>query len=536
MKFKSSWLITLIALIAVVGGSYLFINNSQVRAQTSGAANSVDVGTLATVQVQPASALSNEVSAAGHIELVNEQVVAAEVNGVVDGIAVKTGDQVQAGDLLLVLDTEALERSVKRAELAVESSRNALAELTEDADAADIAVAQANLAEAEENLADVLAGPSDAEIAAAQSSLNSAWAKYNELQAGPSEDELTQLSADLKKKEVALAEAQRAYDQIAWRNDVGMTQEAANLQQATIDYEAAQAAYGESTADADTSDLQSAISSAQNAQVQLNELLDSPTEAEVAAAQANVVDAQAKLDELLNGADETDLRNAQIALEQSLIDLEESTANLLAASITAPIDGTVLTVNTEVGERINQGTAIITLADTTQLELTIDVAEVDVVQVSQGQSVQVEIDALSGSQIAGMVDYIAPASDDASGVVNYPVTIRLTAETLANVRPGMTAVATIANTASVADNSWLVPTTAIQTTGKQARVQVVRGETLQTIEVHPGTIQGEWTVVQASELQVGDEVVGSVASYLDSDEDEFTGPRGSGGGNGPFRG
>ena len=122
-------------------------------------------------------------------------------------IAVSTGDKVAAGDLLLTLDATDLQRAVQRAELSVETARNALDDLLEAADPADITVAEAELKEAEENLTDVLAGPSDDEIAAARSNLSSTWSKYNEVQSGPSDAELTQLSADLKKKEVALDEA-----------------------------------------------------------------------------------------------------------------------------------------------------------------------------------------------------------------------------------------------------------------------------------------------------------------------------------------
>ena len=187
-----------------------------------------------------------------------------------------------------------------------------------------------------------------------------------------------------------------------------MTAEASTFQQATIDFESALAAYEESVAPADASELQSALSSAQNAQVQLDDLLQSPTEADIATAEASVAEAAAKLDDLLTGADATDLRDAEISLEQALLDLEEAYANLAAAQVTAPIAGTVLSISAEVGERLAEGAAVMTLADTAQLELTIEVAEVDVVQVGEGQAVAVEIDALSGQSFAGEVEYIAP--------------------------------------------------------------------------------------------------------------------------------
>lgn len=301
MKISKSWVFGLITVIVLVGGGYLFISGTQIVAQDpadSAAAPS-------TVAVQPASLILGQVSAAGNIQLVSQQQVALEVNGVIDRIAVNTGDQVRAGDLLLALNTVELERALRRAELAVEAKQNALVQLTEDADAAAVAVAQAKLLQAQEDLNEVLAGPDDQEVAAARSSLSSAWAKYNEHLAGPSDAELIQLSADLMKKKVALAEAQGAYDKVAWRNNVGMTAEASTLQQATIDYEAAQAAYAEATAPATDSDVQSALSAAQDAQVKLDDLLNSPTEAEIATAQASVAEAQADLEDVLAGATAT---------------------------------------------------------------------------------------------------------------------------------------------------------------------------------------------------------------------------------------
>jgi len=526
MYIGKRWLITLLILLVAGGGGYFFFNNTQIQAQEGATDNSTELAAPSTVAIQPASALISEVSASGHIALVNQQFVAPEVSGVIKMVKVRVGDQVQAGDVLVTDDTVALERAVKRAELAVAAQRNNLGKLTEPADAAELAVAEANLADAQENLADVQAGPSDAEIAAARSSVSSSWSRYNELKAGPSQDELTQLSASLKKAEVALAESRRAYDKVAWRNDVGMTSEAAKLQSATIDYESAKAAYAQSIAAANNSDLQSAISSAQNAQAQLDDLLNSPTEAQIATAKAKVAEAEKALADLKKGPTDSDLQAEQINLEQALVDLEEAYANLAGAQVVASSAGTVLAVDAEVGQRVNSGTAVVTLADISQLELTIDVAELDLPQVVIGQAATIDIDAFSGKPMNGVVAAIAPSSSSSSGVVYYPVTIRLTDQELTSVRPGMTAVATIKNTEAASDG-WLVPTTAIQQQDGQAIVVVMSGTTTSTVSVTTGAIQGEWTVVQSSQLKAGDQVVGSVATYLDQQQQRF-GPGGGG--------
>jgi HlyD family secretion protein len=542
MYIGKRWLIGFLLLLGLGGGGYFFFYSTQVNAQEGANNSNAEIAAPSTVAIQPASALLSEVSAAGHIELVSQQVVALEVGGVVNRIDVAVGDAVQAGDVLLALDTVALERAVKRAELTVEAQRNNLAQLTEAATASEIAVAEANLAEAKQTLADVQAGPSEAEINAARSSLSSAWSKYNELKAGPTQAELTQLSAEIKKAEVALAKARRAYDKIAWRNDVGMTSEAAALQDATIDYEKAKAAYESSIAAANNSEVQSAVSSAQSAQVQVDDLLNSPTEAELATAQAQVADAEAALADLQRGPSDSELRASEISLEQALVDLEEAHANLAKAQLVAPSAGIVLALDADIGQRVSEGAAIVTLADTSQLQLTIDVAELDVPQIALGQPAAVEIDALSGQTLRGEIAYIAPSSSSTtgstSGVVYYPVTIQLTKLTddeLAKVKPGMTAVATIQDTAAASDG-WLVPTNAIQQQDGQAVVLVVSGEITSTVAITPGAVQGEWTVVQSPALQAGDQVVGNVATFLESQQ-QF-GPSGGGpggGGRGPFR-
>lgn len=532
MYISKRGLLLLLLLIGLGGGGYFFLNNTSLSAQEGASNNAVDAaatdGTLSAIAIQPARAALDAVSASGHIALVAQLVVAPEVGGKVQTIDVAVGDFVNEGDLLLSLDTVELERALKRAELSVEAQRNSLAELTEEATDAELAVARANLAEAEQNLADVKLGPSDAELAAARSSVSSSWARYNELQAGPTQAELVQLSADLKKSEIALAEARRAYDRVVWRNDIGMTSEAAALQDATIDYERAQAAYEVSVADANTSDVQSAISSAQSAQAQLNDLLNSPTAAEIAQAEAQVADAEAALAELLQGPTVTALRSAEISLEQALVDLEEAHAHLAATKVYAPATGTVLAIAAGLGERVSEGAAIVTLADTSQLELTIDVAELDVPQVTIGQPASVEIDALAGQTLRGEVVSIAPSSDSTSGVIYYPVTIRLTDDELVNVRPGMTAVATLRSRQATTENGWLVPTTAITEVNGQSIITVVDGEITRQVVVETGAVRGEWTVVQSTELAAGDQVQGSLASFTNNQNNNRFGPPGGG--------
>ena len=539
---RKGWILALLSAVVLVVALYVFATATESGRQmlaslTGGGAPSSAPATqgegvlpegASTVQIQPAASMLGEVSASGNIQLVNLRSVALEVEGTVSGVLVKPGDFVARGDLLLTLTNPDLERAVRRAELSVETAKTQLAQLTEASDPADIAASEAALAEALEALEETKQGPSAAQIAAARSTLASAQARYDELLQGPTAAELTQLSADLRKREVALQKAQEDYDRIAWQTSAGMTSQAVALQDATIDYESALAAYETATAAASDSDLESARSSIQDAQAKLDDLLKSPTEAEIASAEAKVAQARASLLNLQIGPSALDLRDAEISLERAIVDLEEAYTNLSKLKVVSPIDGAVMAVDAEQGERVSKSALIAAVADPTQLELTVNVAEIDVVKLTAGQPAQIEIDAIPGRTFDGVIDYIAPSSDTSSGIVYYPVTIRLDPESLEGVLPGMTAVAAMQDTTAVAEDAWLVPNNAIRQQEDGAVVMVVRDGAMQRVAVTPGSVQGEWIVVQSPELRAGDQVVGSVTSFVGGNSFRF-GPGGGGG-------
>lgn len=479
-----------------------------------------------TVALRPATEGIGLVSAAGNLELAREHQVVVEVNGTVSEILVDVGDVVTTGDVLARLDSREAVQAVQQSLLNLASAQADLNELLTGASASELAGAEASLRSAQAKLADVMAGPTAQEIAAARASLAAAQANYSDVVAPPTGDELTQLEADLRRAEVAVAEAQTAYDHIAWQNSSGMTSEAAELQSATIDYESAKAAYNEATAPASNGDVQSAISSVQSAQQTLDDLLDQPTEADIAAAEADVASAEQTLQDLLDGEGANTLESARVALAQAQLDVEAAADDLAATELHAPIDGTILSMDLEIGQQASSGTVAVTLADTQNLQLTVNVAETDIKQLSVGMPAAITIDALPEEAFSGEVLRIAPSSDPEQSVVNYPVTIQLTDDDLAGVRAGMTAVAEM-RSASLA-GAWLAPRTALQTNEGGSQLIVIRNGQPVTVPVTVGQIQGEWIIVESPELQAGDEVAASLATYTDDNLNRGFGPPGGG--------
>ncbi len=539
MKSKKLWS-ALVIVIVLLGAGFYFRSNiialiaggATTSAQSPGGRGEIDLENIQTTIIRPADSM-NQVSAAGNIAVVSERPVALEASGVAQQVAVTEGDKVAKGDLLLALDTSDLEISVEKAQLNLDSAQAALDKLLEDADAADIASAQADLASAQEALLDVQAGADEAELNAAEASLAAAWAKYNDLLAGPSDDKLTQLSASMEKAAINLRQKQQAYDEIAYSDNLGESRQAAELQQATIDYASAEAAYNEAVADAEQTELLSAWSSIQNAQQQLDNLKNQPTAAALTAAEAKVAAAASKLEGLLNGASDNDLRAAEINVEKAELDLETAEDALAKATLNAPVSGVVMSVKISEGERVNAGSSVVTLSDLNELELTVDVAEIDIPKIEAGQAAQITLDALPDQTFEGVVTRIAPSSRSDGGVVNYPVTVQLNGD-LSQARPGMTAVAVIRAGGDGESAGWLVPTDAIKERNGQTMVILLRDGQPAPVQVTKTGVQGEWTIVQSDELQAGDEAVGAVSSFINEDEGGRA-PFGPPGG-GPMRG
>ena len=230
-------------------------------------------------------------------------------------------------------------------------------------------------------------------------------------------------------------------------------------------------------------------------------------------ARIRLASAELRLQGLLIGADKAVIELEQLRAQEAELELQKAVDDLAGAQLLATIDGSVLSVDVAEGIKVAPGTIVATLADLSRLELTVQVAEVDIPMVKSGQTVDVAIDAFPEVKFTGLVNHIAPFSETQNGVVNYPVTIRLTDDSLDSVLPGMTAVATLRNEAP--SDRWLVPTAAIQEESGEMVVIVVRGEEQIPVTVTSEGVQGEWTIVRSAQLQSGDEVLGSTASFVE---------------------
>ena len=389
--------------------------------------------------VDEQSAPREALSAVGTVEVKDDRQVVLGAGGRVDAIHVEVGDPVKAGEILIALDTTHLDWAVEQAEIGFETARISFEELGDLIEESDIQLAVAGLLLAQETLAEVEKGPRAEELAAAQSSVAAAWAWHEELQEKPTPAQINSALANLRKAEISLQQAQREYDKIAWLPEAAASAAADDLQRATVDLEAAKAAYEEANKPATESELQSALSSAQSAQNNLNRLDEKPTPAELAEANANVVSAETTLQKLKEGPKESELRKAELNVRQAMIGLEQARLDREYAEVRAPINGTVLSVDVELGQQASAGSVAATLADTANVRLVVNVEQKDISRIRGGQAVSVSVFALPDQQFAGVVDRVAPTANSGTGFVTFPVIIMLTDGPMELLLPGMTA-------------------------------------------------------------------------------------------------
>lgn len=158
-------------------------------------------------------------------------------------------------------------------------------------------------------------------------------------------------------------------------------------------------------------------------------------------------------------AGETGLKISQAEREAAKYNVQQSQAGLRRVreslnktSIYAPISGVVTRLHSKVGEKVvgaiqMSGTEIMTIADLSVIEAVVDVSENDVVQVSLGDTAELEVDAIPNQKFRAVVSRIAN-SPKQSGLgtqeqlTNFEVRVRFT-DPDDRFRPGMTATAVI---------------------------------------------------------------------------------------------
>lgn len=144
------------------------------------------------------------------------------------------------------------------------------------------------------------------------------------------------------------------------------------------------------------------------------------------------------------------LLNAQLSMSDTEKQMENYT-------ITSPISGTVIQKNVKAGDTVGTDTTasetLCTIYDLSYLEMTLNVDELEILSIKEGQTVTITADAISDRTFTGVVTSVSAAGTTTGGTTTYPVTIRI--DDTGDLLPGMNATAEIE--VSSASNALAVP-------------------------------------------------------------------------------
>jgi HlyD family secretion protein len=412
------WLIlgvVLVAIIALVG--WRLVKKSGVDNQLKAAAALRTTGPVSvSVAIAGPRAIAQTLDAVGVVQSPYNVKVSPKVQGLIDYLQVREGDEVKAGQVLVRLDPDTLAATVNQnaANVAMNQERYAQAKITQQSTnvglhsaiqqaKAAVDQAQANLNVTEQNV--------DARLAAAKSAVTDGDAKIKQAQATVASAEATKQSAEatLNNAETLLNRdlelyrqnyiaAQSVDDQKAAvavaKAQVNVAQkgiDAANqaVESATAERNATQSQYDitKKQAAADVADARAVLHSTRNA---------------LRTAEANISQSPAYI---------ANLRALDAQTKASVGTLKASKVLLNDINLTSPVDGTVTSRALDPGSIAQPGTPILTIEFMNWVYFNASIPVEDSAHVYEGQPATVTLDALPGRKFPGTISHVDRSAD-----------------------------------------------------------------------------------------------------------------------------
>jgi RND family efflux transporter MFP subunit len=454
LKKKWFWILIIVIVLVAGGGGYYYYSNSL---RTTTRATGTQAPAMQTA-VARLGDITLSATGTGQVVPVSEITLGFNDPGTLIEVNVAVGDKVKKGQVLARLQTkdtaETIAASIAAAELNVIKAQNALADLNITAETSK-SQALTNIATYEQSVRD---------------------AQYNLANYAPpiSLQGLSPAEA-VDKTRKALEAATQAFEPYKYLREYDPTRVTylTNLNYAQSDYDAAVKWLGlEYT-------LETAQSNLKQAQLQYEKYKNGPSVEDVAAAEGDLTNAQ-----------------AQLALAKQAVSIED---------LVAPIDGTVMTVATNVGGVVGTSgaSAVFTLADLSQSVLTVYLDETDLNNIAVGYKTNVTFDALPERTFTGKVVLVNPGLETVSNVQAIKIQVLLDkVDPQVNLPVGLNASVDVI--AGSATNAVLVPIVALHelAPGEFAVFVVINGvPTLRPVKVG---LQDVTNAEILSGLQAGD--------------------------------
>jgi len=496
--------------------------------------------------------LSVSVSGTGQVSSLKNVNILSKVAGDVTGVYAEAGEDVNKGDLLFKVNSIEGEKSVKQAEINLETAQLKLEDMKSPPEELTLLQAQNALTDAEESKA-------DAEAALAKAyedgfnNVSNAFLDLPSVMTGLSnilfletlssngsqqnidfyagainsvEGDGTSYSNDAYNKYVVAKAAyeknlsdykaaSRSSDKATIESLISQTYDTARLISEAIksanslvdmyrySFSQKQIAYNPA-ADTHISTLNSQTSKANS---HLSSLLSSKTgisssKDSIESAERSIKVKQLSLKDIEDGYTDLEIRTQELAVENAEQDLADAKDTYNNYWIRAPFAGTISSVSAIVGDTASKGTIMGSII-TKKMIATITLNEVDIAKVEIGQEADLTFDALDNVSVKGEVSEVDTVGTVSQGVVSYSVKIAFDTDN-ESVKPGMSITANII-IESVAD-VLTVPSSAVKTMGGKSYVEIMDNGTTQRKEVETGMTDDTTTEIRSG-LSEGEKII-----------------------------
>jgi len=493
-------IVSILIIVVVIFGGYFWYKNSQ----------SGSTVTKYVIEKATDGTITSSVSGSGQTQVVTQVDVKPQVSEIVKSVSVKVGDHVNAGQLLVTLDSTNEQKSLTQAELSLKSSQLSLSKLQEPPTDVSLGQDQNALIQAQENLQtasttlqnDYQVGLNtigttfvdfqnvmvelqsfafgndisktqndpDAYVSLMPNFLQSQVSPYKDRVYSSYNLALSAYTKNLSDYHSVSRFADESALDTLFTETYGTAQlinqavtsvksmldfmvnnypkyvGATSLPTITNTFQSNFGNYVNSTNN-DISNVSSLIQNIKNDKTSINNYILSLNQA------------SDTLSELLAGADPLDIQSSQLSIEQAQINVQNAQQQVDYCYIKAPISGIVSAVNAVVGDTV-ASPAVSIVGNSQVAEITLN--EVDAAKVKVGDPATLTFDAITNLSLAGKVIEIDPVGTVSQGVVSYNVQISFTDSTN-QVKPGMSVSAIIIT--NVHQNVISVPNSAIKTQG-----------------------------------------------------------------------
>lgn len=451
--------------------------------------------------------LVRSVSAVGNIESPQKVEITSRITGRIESLTAREGDPVKAGQVLVRIDPSDLQAAVLQQQAAVAQARSRLAEAQLGQSSTNVSV-QSQIAQQRAGLASSNAELGqiqqtyNAQLATAQAGVANAEARLRSAQTGVqnAQAQVAQQQANLQNAQQRLARAQTLFAEgaiSAQQRDDAMTAMEVQRQAVTV---------AEGQVDAARAAVEAAQAEVRAAQNNVS-IVQRTNAANLTAAKAKVAQSKATLNVAQANrsqapAYQQNLAALRASLQAAQAQYQAAQARLQDTVLRSPLNGAVTARGANPGEMASPGRSLLTVESLDSVYVTTAVPIEEASGVREGVMAQVTVDALPNQVFAGPISNVNPSADPASR--QFGVRIRL-ANPGRTLKPGMYAKVGIITSRTHA--AVAVPVEAVKKGREGTTATVIDKESVaHVVPIVTGATNGKLVEI-VSGVRPGDKVV-----------------------------